>query len=222
MISAFRCKKSAAVFALLFFLTSSVAADPDNIVPLPDDRSIFIFSEHLMEADATTRLEGRDVRKGDWTGDHFSFYGMDETASIRVISEAVGANTIQSIQMNALKGTSRRLQFLNVPPGNFLTVYYKVDSEEDSEANGEANGIEIKRRNEEMEKNQKAYFYLMIWVGSKLMRRIRIAMSDEGWHIERIPLEIVGFFNRELPVSFVVVGDKDTSSNFRLFSEISQ
>ncbi len=200
-----------------------------DYLPLPDERAIYLFTEHLMEADAVTSLTGKDRRKGDWETDHFSFYGMESSGDIRVVSEAVAENTVQSIQMNALKGTSRMLVFLNVPPGSRMNLYYRVppdpssEDKKDESANTEtAEGQEDIAPPPVHKEQPTAFIYLMAWAGKKPITRIRISTVDQNWARQTIPLKILNFFNREVPVTFVLSGDRSESVNFQFFAEVTQ
>jgi hypothetical protein len=127
MSTAKLCALSLAVMITMCGLPARAQDNP--LFPEASPQALYIFSEHLPEANAEIYFTNKETRKGIWEQDQFQFYGLQEESQIRMVSGA-GAeseNAWQAIQMNSLPRSSRKLQYLNVTPGHHLNVYYRVE-----------------------------------------------------------------------------------------------
>lgn len=201
-------KKFFANFSLLVFLSVGVfpslagAEDAPQIYPVPNPQAIYVLGEHLSDADAAIYIENKETRKGVWEDESFSFYGIAKEGNIQAVSETAENQTWQSIQMNALRGTHRFLQFPNVPSGGGMLFYYKTALETSSKQN--------------------VYIYVIIKAGNKQVARFRVTANQEGWQRVWIPLGILRLFNRTFPLNITLLGDKIYQPTFSFYAEIYQ
>lgn len=204
-----KIRQSPIKFFLLIFLTAGLtlapslqAEDPVVVLPLPNPQAIYVLSEHLSEANTVILIENKESRKGVWENDHFSFYGLNKDGNVQVINESANNQNWQSIQMNALQGSDRMIQFGNVPSGSGMIFYYKTTLDKPSKQN--------------------VYIYVVIKAGKKDMARFRVTANQEGWQRISIPLGILRLFSRTFPLTVTVLGDKKHQPAFNFYSEIYQ
>lgn len=203
-----KIKKSPINFFLLIFLTASLlSAQPSRaedapFFPLANPQAIYVLSEHLSEANASVSIENKETRKGIWENDQFSFYGLNKEGNVLVVNESSDNQKWQSIQMNALKGSDRTLQFVNVPSGSGMLFYYKTSLEKASKQN--------------------VYIYVLIKAGKTDIARFRVTANQTPWQRIWVPLGILRLFNRAFPLTVTVLGDKVHEPAFNFYAEIYQ
>ncbi len=198
-----------AVFTLLAVLPEGRAEDKNIFFPEASVQSLYVFSEHLQDANAEIYLSNKENRKGIWEHDQFRFYGMDAGAQISLVSgqESEGDNPWQAIEINSLPHSYRKLQFLNIPAARILHLYYKSELPP-----------EFVQKNPK----QNVYIYFSIFAGKKLIRQIRISSQDKGWQQETVSFGILGLLNRNFPLTFGLTGNDASEVNVQFFAEALQ
>lgn len=203
-----KMKKLFAKFSLLVFMSAAAfpvplgAEDAPQLLPLPNPQAIYVLSEHLSDADAAVYVDNKETRKGTWEDESFSFYGIGKEGNVQVISESADNQNWQSIQMNALRGSNRLLQFPNAPSGGGMVFYYKTALDKPSKQN--------------------VYIYVIINAGNKQVARFRVTANQEGWQRIWVPFGILRLFSRTFPLSVVILGDKVYQPSFNFYAEIYQ
>ncbi len=206
-----KIKKLSVKFSLLFILAAALASPPPihaeddtapKLVPLANPQAIYVLSEHLAEANSVVSIANKETRKGVWENDHFSFYGLDKPGDIQVVTETEESQSWQSIQMNALQGSDRTLQFLGVPSGSAMVFYYKTFLDKPGKQN--------------------VYIYVLIKAGKKDVARFRVTANQAGWQKVWVPFGILRLFTRTFPLTVTVLGDKNHQPAFNFYAEIYQ
>lgn len=205
-------KKTTWLLLSFFTLSANLPAahaQERDFFPEASNQSIYIFSEHLPEAQAEIFFANKENRKGIWEQEQFQFYGLQDDSQIRVVSgtEGKGDTPWQAMQMNSLPMSSRKLQYMNVPTGQTLNIYYK---------------LELRKEDQEKFAKQNFFIYFSIYAGKKMLRKIRLSSQEKGWLQVTLPLDTLSLLNRSFPVTFGLTGTDDMPLNFQFFAEVLQ
>lgn len=177
---------------------SALAPDPVLL-----RQSVYNFSEHLMNAEATTYFYDKTPITGNWQQNHFVFAGLASKTDIRLITP-FSPQGASSMIWNPLEKAARQLTFYDVPSGgNKLIVRYRLTQEKKTKENN--------------------YLSLTVWAGSHRLRRMRLSLAPPGeWQKEVFDLKETTFLNRQVPITFEIGTDFSGLLNFFFTADIQK
>lgn len=222
-------KRQRKFWALLFLFAALMAApgpgraEEEEILPVLDPMSTFIFPEHLNEANAEIISASGESRRGIWEQDQFQFYGLDSSTKIAAVSgtSVSGETAWQAIQMNTVPKRTRKLQFLNTPTGQQMVLYYRILPQTEQEPAAKPEGESAYDKSKAAPK-QNVYFYFNVFAGKKLIKKIRVSTQDTGWKKDSVDFKILSLLNRNFPLTFTLSGSETISIPFQFSAEIYQ
>lgn len=159
----------------------------------------FSFHSHLSEAAVALIPDGKGRIPAEWKKDHFEFPGYPPEIGLRPVEVRIEGASRKGIRFDPADKSAVQARFPKVTQGTRMTVYYGV------------------QKGKQLQKT--VYYYLQVYVGKKLVRRIR-ASSEEGWRQEVIDLGVLSFLNREVAVTFFATSDHPSGSYLILIPEI--
>ncbi len=164
--------------------------------------ALYRFQEHLLEAEASVLLKGREPLIGTWKEDRFYFPELTPLAQVKLIEEQSPEGKGKAVRFNPVEKAVRRLVFHDVPPGSRLDFFYKVSAGS--------------------KKEPSPYLLLKILAGRHLIKSMRIFQQDENWKKEEIDLGVAAFLKRRTLVTFEVSSDLTENLLFTFAGEIRQ
>lgn len=147
-----------------------------------NEEPLYVFEDHLDDAQTVLLFPGQGPHRGVWQKDGFLFAGVKEAGEITVKIVTIAGEEQKAVVLPPVEGGINRLCFSEVAIGSKLVLEY---------------GLEI----EEPIAKERSYLYLRLWIGQHEIRRLVIP-TETGWRREIIDLGVLSFLKGHVPVTF--------------------
>jgi len=161
--------------------------------------STFSFYSHLPEASATLIVEDKGRIEGQWVENSFQFANYPPSVAVKKADVRIEGSSRKGVRILVADNSGIQLRFPKVKQGSKMTLFY---------------GVQKKPTLQKV-----VYFYLQLYIGKKLIRRIR-ASSEEGWRREEFDLGVLSFLNHEVTMTFFATSDHPRNSSIVIVPEI--